>query len=68
MEKIQVPLYGAFKIKWDATLNWTRKLMSVSVIVKDYERKVIATIYLFFQELGSSLIQLWRRLMWHERL
>jgi hypothetical protein len=62
------PPYGVFKSKWNATLDQTKKLMGVVVIVKHYEKNVMATIYVFFQEPGSSLIQLWRKLMWHERL
>ena len=41
---LAAPPYGAFKINWNATIDHIRKLMSVSVLVRDYERKVLATI------------------------
>jgi hypothetical protein len=37
------PPCRAFKINWNATIDQIRKLMSVSVIVRDYEGKVLAT-------------------------
>lgn len=37
-----VPLCGVFKINWDTSIDKTKK-MSVSIIVRDHERKVMAT-------------------------